>query len=216
ITFRQYKNDEGKHMSEVKKVISLTERSTKAMVKAAGDMAKVATELNTLSQTSVTLAEEIEYRQAELAGLDSQFASKEREKAAELRLKVIEDEDGVLADLMKKRGLASISNVELTQLKRDLENSLDNNEEAVNTAREAGYSAAASEFTAEINQLKSDHRVEMAELNASSAAKDSRIEFLESQVAQLQGELKAERETRLKIAEADSRRQGVVVNAGKS
>ncbi|ENR6171505.1 hypothetical protein ACEWNF_004207 [Salmonella enterica] len=203
-------------MSEVKKVISLTERSTKAMVKAAGDMAKVATELNTLSQTSVTLAEEIEYRQAELAGLDSQFASKEREKAAELRLKVIEDEDGVLADLMKKRGLASISNVELTQLKRDLENSLDNNEEAVNTAREAGYSAAASEFTAEINQLKSDHRVEMAELNASSAAKDSRIEFLESQVAQLQGELKAERETRLKIAEADSRRQGVVVNAGKS
>ncbi|EBF7254718.1 hypothetical protein B9M32_25525, partial [Salmonella enterica] len=99
-------------MSEVKKVISLTERSTKAMVKAAGDMAKVATELNTLSQTSVTLAEEIEYRQAELAGLDSQFASKEREKAAELRLKVIENEDGVLADLMKKRGLASISNVE--------------------------------------------------------------------------------------------------------
>lgn len=203
-------------MSEVKKVISLTERSTKAMVKAAGDMAKVATELNTLSQTSVTLAEEIEYRQAELAGLDSQFASKEREKAAELRLKVIENEDGVLADLMKKRGLASISNVELTQLKRDLEKALDNNEEAVNTAREAGYSAAASEFTAEINQLKSDHRVEMAELNASSAAKDSRIEFLESQVAQLQGELKAERETRLKIAEADSRRQGVVVNAGKS
>ncbi|ECH9224544.1 TPA: hypothetical protein N3A32_003715 [Salmonella enterica subsp. arizonae serovar 48:z4,z24:-] len=203
-------------MSEVKKVISLTERSTKAMVKAAGDMAKVATELNTLSQTSVTLAEEIEYRQAELAGLDSQFASKEREKAAELRLKVIENEDGVLADLMNKRGLASISNVELTQLKRDLENALDNNEEAVDTAREAGYSAAASEFTAEINQLKSDHRVEMAELNASSAAKDSRIEFLESQVAQLQGELKAERETRLKIAEADSRRQGVVVNAGKS
>ncbi|EGI1978145.1 hypothetical protein IF615_004266 [Salmonella enterica] len=203
-------------MSEVKKVISLTERSTKAMVKAAGDMAKVATELNTLSQTSVTLAEEIEYRQAELAGLDSQFASKEREKAAELRLKVIENEDGVLADLMEKRGLASISNVELTQLKRDLENALDNNEEAVDTAREAGYSAAASEFTAEINQLKSDHRVEMAELNASSAAKDSRIEFLESQVAQLQGELKAERETRLKIAEADSRRQGVVVNAGKS
>ncbi|HDJ1985002.1 TPA: hypothetical protein PPS74_005104, partial [Salmonella enterica subsp. enterica serovar Concord] len=81
---------------------------------------------------------------------------------------------------------------------------------------EAGYSAAASKFTAEVNQLKSDHRVEMAELNASSAAKDSRIEFLESQVAQLQGELKAERETRLKIAEADSRRQGVVVNAGKS
>ncbi|ELY2747183.1 hypothetical protein [Cronobacter malonaticus] len=139
------------------------------------------------------MAEEIEYRQAELAGLDSQFASKEREKAAELRLKVIENEDGVLADLMKKRGLASISSVELTQLKRDLENALDNNEEAVNTAREAGYSAAASEFTAEINQLKSDHRVEMAELNASSAAKDSRIEFLESQVAQLQGELKAER-----------------------
>lgn len=203
-------------MSEVKKVISLTERSTKAMVKAAGDMAKVATELNTLSQTSVTLAEEIEYRQAELAGLDSQFASKEREKAAELRLKVIENEDGVLADLMKKRGLASISNVELTQLKRDLENALDNNEEAVNAAREAGYSAAASKFTAEVNQLKSDHRVEMAELNASSAAKDSRIDFLESQVAQLQGELKAERETRLKIAEADSRRQGVVVNAGKS
>ncbi|HDW3274206.1 TPA: hypothetical protein RMM66_001335 [Enterobacter asburiae] len=203
-------------MSEVKKVISLTERSTKAMVKAAGDMAKVATELNTLSQTSVTLAEEIEYRQAELAGLDSQFASKEREKAAELRLKVIENEDGVLADLMKKRGLASISNVELTQLKRDLENALDNNEEAVNAAREAGYSAAASKFTAEVNQLKSDHRVEMAELNASSAAKDSRIDFLESQVTQLQGELKAERETRLKIAEADSRRQGVVVNAGKS
>ncbi|MEP9097471.1 hypothetical protein ABKU24_21235 (plasmid) [Enterobacter hormaechei] len=56
----------------------------------------------------------------------------------------------------------------------------------------------------------------MAELNANSKAKDNRIEFLEAQVTQLQGEVKAERDTRLEIAKAESNRQGVTVNTGKN
>ncbi|ELD1608264.1 hypothetical protein HVX40_24130 (plasmid) [Escherichia coli] len=203
-------------MSEVKNAISLTERSTKAMVKAAGDMTKVALDLGTLAQTSVKLAEEIEYRQAELTNLNNQFAIKEREKNAELRLKVIENEDAVLADLMKKRGLANISHGDLNELKRTLEESLESNDEAIVSARDKAVGEAQLSFNAELNQILSTHRVDMAEINATSRAKDSRIEFLDAQVAQLQSELRAERDTRLKIAEADSRRQGVVVNAGKS
>ena len=45
--------------------------------------------------------------------------------------------------------------------------------------------------------------------------KDDRIALLLEQLEETRGQIKAERETRLAIAEADSKRQGVVLNTGK-
>lgn len=203
-------------MSEVKKVITVSERAAKGVIKATLDLGKVVSELNSLAQSGLTLAEEIEFKQSQLADIDNQINIKEREGAAHLRLKVIEDEDKVLGHLMRSRGLASISVADLDQLNMRVSVAEAGNAEAVEDARVTAFRQADSEAKARISQLQSEHRVEMAELNANSKAKDDRIISLEGQVARLQDDAKAERETRLEIARAESQRQGVTVNTGKN
>lgn len=203
-------------MSEVKKVITISDRATKGVIKATADLSKVAADLSVLAQSGVLLSEEIEFKQSQLADLDNQINTKEREGAAQLRLKVIENEDGVLANLMKSRGYATISVADLNALNTRLSVAEAGNDQAVEEARSSAFRQADATNKAQIAQLQGDHRVEMAELNANSKAKDNRIESLEAQVAQLQADAKAERETRLAIAQAESQRQGVTVNTGKN
>jgi hypothetical protein len=203
-------------MSEVQKVITVADRSTKSLIKATGDLGKVVSEIQGLAQSSVLLSEEIEFKQSELVNLTSQFDAQYREQTAELRLKVIENEDGVLAGLMRSRGYAVITGPDLNQLKSDLLSSQSDNTEALASAKEEGARSARAEMQNKLNQLTSDHRVEIAELNADSKAKDSRIKFLEEQNESLKEQIAAERETRLEIAKADAGRQGVTVNTGKN
>lgn len=203
-------------MSEVKKVITVAERSTKALVKVVADSQKVLAELASMADSNVILAEEIEFKQGQLADIENQIASTEREAKAQLRLRVIENEDKVLADLMKARGYAVITFSDLDSLNSELVAAKTDNEYAVSEAREAGYQAAAAKFGAENRELASQHKVELAEFKAQAVAKNQRISDLEAQVSELRGQITAERETRLEIAKADAGRAGVVVNAGKN
>lgn len=203
-------------MSEVKKVITVAERSTKALVKVVADSKKVLAELASMADSNVILAEEIEFKQGQLADIENQIASTEREAKAQLRLRVIENEDKVLADLMKARGYAVITFSDLDSLNSDLVAAKTDNDFAVSEAREAGYQAAAAKFGAENRELASQHKVELAEFKAQAVAKNQRISDLEAQVSELRGQITAERETRLEIAKADAGRAGVVVNAGKN
>ena len=203
-------------MSEVKKVITVAERSTKALVKVVADSQKVLAELASMADSNVILAEEIEFKQGQLADIENQIASTEREAKAQLRLRVIENEDKVLAELMKARGYAVITFSDLDSLNSDLVAAKTDNDFAVSEAREAGYQAAAAKFGAENRELASQHKVELAEYKAQAVAKNQRISDLEAQVSELRGQITAERETRLEIARADAGRAGVVVNAGKN
>ena len=203
-------------MSEVKKVITVAERSTKALVKVVADSQKVLAELASMADSNVILAEEIEFKQGQLADIENQIASTEREAKAQLRLRVIENEDKVLAALMKARGYAVITFSDLDSLNSDLVAAKTDNDFAVSEAREAGYQAAAAKFGAENRELASQHKVELAEHKAQATAKNQRISDLEAQVSELRGQITAERETRLEIAKADAGRAGVVVNACKN
>lgn len=203
-------------MSEVKKVITVAERSTKALVKVVADGQKLFSELAGLANSTVTLTEEIEFKQGQLVDIDNQIAATEREAKAQLRLRVIENEDKVLAELMHSRGYAVISHADLDALNSDLAAAKTDNDFAVSEAREAGYQAAAAKFGAENRELASQHKVEMAEHKAQATAKNQRISDLEAQVTELRDQITAERNTRLEIARADAGRQGVVVNAGKN
>ncbi|HFG0035287.1 hypothetical protein [Klebsiella pneumoniae] len=203
-------------MSEVKKVITVAERSTKALVKVVADGQKLFSELAGLANSTVTLTEEIEFKQSQLVDIDNQIAATEREAKAQLRLRVIENEDKVLAELMRTRGYAVISHADLDALNSDLAAAKTDNDFAVSEAREAGYQAAAAKFGAENRELASQHKVELAEHKAQATAKNQRISDLEAQVTELRDQITAERNTRLEIARADAGRQGVVVNAGKS
>ena len=202
-------------MSEVKKVITVADRSTKALVVAIAGLGKITSDLSALGDITVKLADEIEFKQSQLDNLDVEFENKFREASAELRLRIKEDENGVLKQLLSQFGLAYITNDALQTLQSDLAQSSKDYSAELAEAESSGFRKGAAEFQAKLKEAESAHRINVAELTAKSNAKDDKITMLEAQVAQLQSDIKSERETRLAIAQAESGRQGVVVNTSK-
>lgn len=202
-------------MSEVKKVITVADRSTKALVVAIAGLGKITSDLSALGDITVKLADEIEFKQSQLDNLDVEFENKFREASAELRLRIKEDESGVLKQLLTQFGLAYISTDALQTLQSDLAQASEDYSAELADAENAGFRKGAAEFQAKLKEAESAHRINVAELTAKSNAKDDKITMLEAQVAQLQSDIKAERETRLAIAQAELGRQGVVVNTSK-
>ena len=202
-------------MSEVKKVITVADRSTKALVVAIAGLGKITSDLSTLGDITVKLADEIEFKQSQLDNLDVEFDNKFREASAELRLRIKEDESGVLKQLLTQFGLAYITTDALQTLQSDLAQASKDYSAELANAESTGFRKGAAEFQAKLKEAESAHRINVAELTAKSNAKDDKITMLEAQVAQLQSDIKAERETRLAIAQAESGRQGVVVNTSK-
>ncbi|EBV1835032.1 hypothetical protein DNZ22_18405 [Salmonella enterica subsp. enterica serovar Newport] len=202
-------------MSEVKKVITVADRSTKALVVAIAGLGKITSDLSTLGDITVKLADEIEFKQSQLDNLDIEFDNKFREASAELRLRIKEDENDVLKQLLSQFGLAYITNDALQTLQNDLAQANEDYSGMIADAESAGFRKGAAEFQAKLKEAESAHRINVAELTAKSNAKDDKITMLEAQVAQLQSDIKSERETRLAIAQAEAGRQGVVVNTSK-
>lgn len=202
-------------MSEVKKVITAADRSTKALTTAATGLAKIATDLAALSESTVGLSTEIEYKQSELDNLSSQFDAKFRESSAELKLRVIEDEDKVLASLLKARGLITIVPAELTSLQNQLQIAERDIADELKAAAAEGKASAAIAFNAEKSNLVSEHRIAVAQHEANANSFKERIGFLTEQNESLKQQIADERTTRLEIAKADANRQGVVVNNSK-
>lgn len=202
-------------MSEVKKVITVADRSTKALVVAVTGLSKIASDLQGLGDLTVKLTDEIEFKQSQLDNLDSEFDNKFREAAAQLRLRVLEDEESVLISMLQSRGLAHITTIALSDLQDKLVEATSDNSEALAQAEQTGYRKGAAQFEQKLKDADATHRIAMAELTAKSNAKDDKVALLEAQLADARAQITAERETRLAVAQAESSRQGVVVNAGK-
>jgi len=202
-------------MSEVKKVITVADRSTKALNTAATGLVKVTQDLAAIADQAVSLATDIEYKQNDLDNLNQQFDTRFREATAELKLKVIEDEDKVLAQLLKARGVVTIAPNELAVLRADLAAAQDNIDEALAQAKADGERSAAISFNAQKSAIESNHKVQIAEFQANEKAANQRISFLEAQIVDQKTQITAEREARITIAQAESQRQGVTVNNGK-
>lgn len=202
-------------MSEVKNFVTVTERSTKAMLSASANLTKTIAELTTLANTSEQIAQEIGFRQNELSQVEADYDQKLAEAKADLRIKVLNNEDQVLGNLLKARGLVTIEPGELDNLRDSLTAAEHSQEDAIAAAVQQAVAQANREMQARLSQQESQHKVAIAELTANSKAKDDRVTMLTEQLDAARSDLKAERETRLAIAQAESQRQGVVVNAGK-
>lgn len=202
-------------MSEVKNFVTVTERSTKAMLAASANLTKTIADLTTLANTSETIAQEIGFRQNELSQVEAEYDQKLAEAKADLRIKVLNNEDQVLGNLLKARGLVTIEPGDLDTLRDNLTAAEHGQEDAIAAAVQQAVAQANREMQARLSQQESQHKVAIAELTANSKAKDDRVTMLTEQLDAARSDLKAERETRLAIAQAESQRQGVVVNAGK-
>lgn len=107
-------------MSDVKTFNAVTDRSTKAIVTATTGLGKVVAELQNLAGSSEQIAQEIQFRQNELDGINADFDQKFAEAQAALKIKVLGNEDKVLGELLKARGLVTIAPGELDTLRDNL------------------------------------------------------------------------------------------------
>lgn len=199
-------------MSELKKALTVTDRATKGLNKATSELAKVAESLSTLTTGAEALAIDIEFKQSELDGISAKTATAEREAAADLKLRVRENEDKVLKTLLTSRGLADISVGDVNTLNQELNDALNGNEATTESAVKQAQSLLHAQYKGEQKTAEADHQVAVAQKDADLGAKDMQIGFMEKQIASLETTIEAERTARVNIAQADSQKQGVTVN----
>ncbi len=202
-------------MSEVKKLITASDRSTKALSVAIAGLCKVVSDLSSLGDITVKLADEIEFKQSQLDHLNVEFDNKFREATAELRLRVKEDSRAVLDELLAHFNMGAISASDLSALHNQVIALTSDYTGELADAEQACYRKGDAEFQSKLQDAEANHRIAIAELNAKSNAKDDKIKLLEEQLKEAREQNTAERETRLAIAQAESQRQGVVVNTSK-
>lgn len=190
-------------------------RATKGLETQAAALGKIATDLQGLVATSVGVVQQIEDLTAQAAELEESNAAKRRAADAELKLRVKEDRDAVLAELLKQGKLANITSAELEALKGELAAKNASDDKELKTAVAIAVQAANRDAAANAAQVDATNKVNMAQKDATITMQADKISFLQSQVVQLQGQIDADRQTRLEIAKAESQRQGVTVNNGK-
>ena len=199
--------------NEVKKTLTIVDRSTKALNTAADAVVKAAQDLQNITVASTQLTQDIEFKQSELDSLEEQLLIKQREQAAELRLRVKENADSVLAELLKERGLITTTTKDVKEVETQLAKALADNSAEVEAAIQHTTAEITSVFKAQLAQKDSDHKVEIASLKANATAAQERITFLTAELAQARAQVEADRTARVEIAKAEAQRQGVVVNA---
>lgn len=196
-------------------IITAADRTIKNLQDVVAAASKAANDLTPLAEQASTLSADIQQKESELAALDQQYSMHERTLAAGLKIRVMEDENNVLDQLLESRGLAKITEDGLADLTAKLDNALNGVEAAVDAAVKSATQSLHAQHSAVVNNLKSTHAVDTATTAARVTALEDRNAFLVAEVTSLRSQIEAERNTRLEIARAEAGRQGVVVNAGK-
>ncbi len=202
-------------MSEVKKTVTVLTQATKGIEKVSKELMKIMENVSTLSQTAEEMTDTIALKQSQLDEIDAKKSDELRIAKAHLEIEILENEGDVLDGLLRKRDLAEISELDLDTLVDDLAVAKRDNTEAVNTAVAIATKAQSTEHEAKVIELESAHRVDVAEKDASITSLQSQITFLEKNIETLEDNAKLERQARIKIAEAESKKGAVIVNNGK-
>lgn len=202
--------------ADIKKILTPVDKSTRALQTAADTLTKTVTELTAsvaaLTTQQVDLANDIEFKQSELETIANETAVKQREQAAELRLRVREDEDTVFAELLKERGLVTQTPEEVQSIKSQLAEALEDNQDAIDDAVAKAVAEVTATYKTQLAQKDSDHKVQIATLQANEKATQERLNFLTTQNAKLETQIEEDRKARVEIAKAEASRQAVTVN----
>lgn len=199
--------------------VIIVDKSTRALTSAAATLNKTLVELQNgveaLVQEQSSLADEIYFKKEELKEIESQNDVAVRSAAAELRLRIKEDEEQVLTELLDSRNLVTTTEADIADLNAQVIQAHAELEAAEFKAVHEAEQLVRAQYQARISTQEANHKVEIAELNANAKADKQAIATLTEQVTQLREDLKAEREARVAMAEAAAKAQGVVVNTGK-
>lgn len=186
----------------VAKTLTQIDRSTRALNAAADNVRKAVSEASGIEATVSQLALDLEFKQNELDNLNKAFELQRRDFQADLQIRVKEDEDAVLTNLLEARESTAIKKVELRTLQAELNAAKSDNAAAIEAAVKVATTAAEQASSIALERQQSQHKVETATLEASKASLEERNSFLTSQIEALQRQIDDERKARVDIAKA--------------
>lgn len=200
-----------------------TERATKALNAAQVTLEKAVTtvvaalgkEVETSTNALNTLTEQVQDKQAALEGINKAYELQEDEAAYALRIKVRDNKEGTLKELLKEFGLADVKSGDLVQLQRNLEVAQRDNTEALQSAVNDAVERAEEVAERKLAEVKAENKVAIAQHTAKAQSDETTIKLLTAQLEQSRKDLDAERAARIAIEESRSKASGVVVNTNK-
>ena len=211
--------------NETKKVLTVVDRSTKALLASAAGLNDVVSQAQQATGLLTGLATDIEFSQNRLDSIDAEYAEKQkvleaeianksRSLQADLALQVKENKQKVLGVLQSELGLANISKVDLDDLKKDLEYAQREIDKEISEAVSVAESKVIAKYQQELNARIAEHKVEIAQYQANATAQQSQIDVLKNTIADLRAQQDKDREAQVEIAKARSGEQ-TNINVGK-
>lgn len=189
-------------MSEVKKTITAVTKATGALSKISIELQKQMSALGGFSETVHILAEDIEFKQQELTAIEQEISDAQRKANAELKLRILEDEDSVVLSILQDRNCVAIKTEALTVLRQDLDTARNDASAAIAQAVAVEKAKGESKLVAETEKLKSANSVTTANDTASIKMLKEQLQDARNQSAELKLMLNEERQARVDIAKA--------------
>jgi hypothetical protein len=202
-------------MSQVKKVLTATEKATKALTGVSATIMKQMTDLQVSIITNENIQEEVVLAQIKLENITNETDLAVRNQAVDLGLRVREDENKVLDGLLDSRKLAHITKDEAASMAKQIATLTQGNDNELTKAVAVAVAQAQSFANTKLAQANSTHAVETATLKANASALTNEISFLKASIKSLEASAVSEREARVSMAESASKASGVTVNSGK-
>ena len=199
-------------MTELTKVLTASDKASKTMASAATNLKKTFEGLDSFVESVRFLTDQIEEKQSDLNALNQQTEDAVRRAKAEMDLRILEDRKGTMLALMEEFGMAEINRAHLDTLVNDLEEAQNVDAEHIEREIQIAESKLHAQYKGQIATLEANHRVAVAEKDATITAKTQEIGFLQRNITTLEATISEERKARIEIANAESQRQGVVVN----
>lgn len=197
----------------------IVERATKGLTSAAATLTKTLTDLQSGVDALVTQQEElatnIYFKQEELKQVSDSVDVAVREANAEITLRIKEDKQTVLNELLSGANLVSVSPTELQQIRDEAKQIQADMDRVVREAVQSTTAKLTAQHKQELLELSTEQQVAIAQYTANAERDAMTIQMLKDQLAKAEAAVDAEREARITIAEADARKQAVTINQGK-
>jgi hypothetical protein len=200
-----------------------TERATKALDIASQGLEKVVAtvvaslgkEVGTATAALTTLTDQVADKQAQLNSLEKEYTQKADDAAYDLKIKVRDNEEGTLRELLRKNDLATIKTADLANLTREVQALKADNSEALQEAVNVAVEQAEAKAAVELTEVRAENKVQMAQYTAQAVSDANTIKLLQAQLTQARDDLSAERKARVDVEQYRSQASGVTVNTVK-
>lgn len=184
--------------------ITATTKATKSLTSAVKAVTDAIAAMNSVAELHEPMVEQVVEQQQAIDALAEQTEVAVRKAKVELDLKIQENEQAVLTELLEKNNLAKVTTTYVAELESDLVKAQADNTESLEAAIQAEANKGAIALNAAVDKATSAHKVETAELTAKIGTLVDKVVFLENQLAKTDDLISKEREARVEEAKARS------------